>query len=70
MSNSHTTAKPEHPLTADSETKLFRYVTHDDVVRWERIEFRYNNLIETLRAAVSDADWRSQQSRSANQHEQ
>lgn len=44
--------KPEHPLTADSETKLMRYVTHEDVVRWEQMESRYNNLLAMLRREV------------------
>ena len=51
-----TEAKPTHPLTTDSETKLFRYVTHEDVVRWEKIELRYNNLIATLRSAISHVE--------------
>lgn len=50
-----TTKPPPHPLTGDKETGLFRYVTHEDVRRWEIMEIRYTNLIARLRNEVNDA---------------
>lgn len=46
--------KPPHPLVSDRETKLFRYATHDDIRRWEIMEFRYTNLLAALKQAVED----------------
>lgn len=45
--------RPPHPLVSDRETKLFRYVTHNDIRRWEVMEMRYNNLIATLKDAIN-----------------
>lgn len=46
--------RPPHPLISDRETRLFRYVTHDDIRRWEKMEFRYNNLVRAMKDAIND----------------
>ena len=45
---------PPHPLTVCRESRLFRYVTHEDVRRWEIIEMKYHDLIDRLRMAISN----------------
>ncbi len=52
----HAEKKPPHPLVTDAETKLFRYVTHADIRRWEAIEYKYRNLIVALRIAIENGE--------------
>lgn len=43
------------PLTVDKVTGLCRPVTLEDVRRWERLEKVHEQLLKSLREAVSDA---------------
>jgi len=45
---------PPHPLVVDSETKLCRYATQDDIRRWESMEMRYRSLLAAMKYALGD----------------